>query len=35
MTEEEISELCAFISFTTASQYFGAMMKLEPVMNQQ
>lgn len=29
-TEEEISELCAFISFTTASQYFGAMMKLEP-----
>ncbi|GAA0433093.1 carboxymuconolactone decarboxylase family protein [Agaribacter marinus] len=31
MTEEEISELCAFISFTTASQYFGAMMKLEPV----
>lgn len=33
MTEEEISELCAFISFTTASQYFGAMMKLEPVGN--
>ncbi|MGE7676509.1 carboxymuconolactone decarboxylase family protein [Lysinibacillus sp. NPDC094403] len=30
-TEEEISELCAFISFTTASQYFGAMMKLEPL----
>ncbi|TWI60040.1 carboxymuconolactone decarboxylase family protein [Halalkalibacter nanhaiisediminis] len=29
MTEEEVSELCAFISFTTASQYFGAMMKLE------
>lgn len=29
-TEEEISELCAFISFTTASQYFGAMMKLKP-----
>ncbi|WP_044640127.1 carboxymuconolactone decarboxylase family protein [Risungbinella massiliensis] len=28
-TEEEISELCAFIAFTTASQYFGAMMKLE------
>ncbi|MFJ8260147.1 carboxymuconolactone decarboxylase family protein [Peribacillus asahii] len=27
-TDEEISELCAFISFTTASQYFGAMMKL-------
>lgn len=35
MTEEEISELCAFISFTTASQYFGAMMNLEPVRNQQ
>ncbi|PWW32474.1 alkylhydroperoxidase family enzyme [Cytobacillus oceanisediminis] len=31
LTAEEISELCAFISFTTASQYFGAMMKLEPV----
>ncbi|MDV2686825.1 carboxymuconolactone decarboxylase family protein [Alkalihalophilus lindianensis] len=31
LTEEEISELCAFISFTTASQYFGEMMKLEPV----
>lgn len=29
-SEEEISELCAFIAFTTASQYFGAMMKLEP-----
>ncbi|RID81884.1 carboxymuconolactone decarboxylase family protein [Peribacillus asahii] len=29
-SEEEISELCAFISFTTASQYFGAMLKLEP-----
>lgn len=29
-TEEEISELCAFISFTTASQNFGAMMKLKP-----
>lgn len=29
-TEEEISELCAFISFTSASQYFGAMMKLNP-----
>ncbi len=27
-SEEEISELCAFIAFTTASQYFGAMMKL-------
>lgn len=29
LTEGEISELCAFIAFTTASQYFGAMMKLE------
>lgn len=28
-SQEEISELCAFISFTTASQYFGAMMKLQ------
>ncbi|MGV3465124.1 MAG: carboxymuconolactone decarboxylase family protein [Heyndrickxia sp.] len=30
-TEEEISELCAFITFTTASQYFGAIMKLEAI----
>ena len=30
LTEQEISELCAFICFTTASQYFGAMMKLMP-----
>ncbi|GAQ18888.1 alkylhydroperoxidase [Oceanobacillus picturae] len=29
-TEEEICELCAFISFTSASQYFGAMLKLDP-----
>ncbi|GAM12357.1 carboxymuconolactone decarboxylase family protein [Mesobacillus selenatarsenatis] len=29
LTEEEISELIAFISFTTASQYFGAIMKLQ------
>ncbi|WP_246943638.1 carboxymuconolactone decarboxylase family protein [Bacillus pinisoli] len=29
-SEDEISELCAFISFTTAQQYFGAVMKLEP-----
>lgn len=28
-TEDEISELCAFICFTTAQQYFGALMKLE------
>lgn len=33
-SEEEISELCAFISFTTASQYFGAMMKLKTQNNQ-
>ncbi|WP_433957306.1 carboxymuconolactone decarboxylase family protein [Cytobacillus horneckiae] len=26
---EEISELCAFICFATASQHFGAMMKLK------
>lgn len=29
-SENEISELCAFISFTIAQQYFGAVMKLEP-----
>lgn len=29
-SEAEISELCAFICFTTAQQYFGAMMKLKP-----
>lgn len=29
-SEGEISELCAFISFMTASQYFGAMLKLKP-----
>jgi hypothetical protein len=28
-SEGEISELCAFIIFTTAQQYFGAIMKLE------
>jgi alkylhydroperoxidase family enzyme len=28
-SEEEISELCAFISFTNAQQCFGAMMNLE------
>ncbi|WP_057767745.1 carboxymuconolactone decarboxylase family protein [Cytobacillus praedii] len=28
-SEEEISELCAFITFSSASQYFGALMKLE------
>jgi len=27
---KELSELCAFITFTTASQYFGAMMNLQP-----
>lgn len=26
--ESEISELCAFISFTTAQQYFGALMNI-------
>ena len=31
LSEAEISELIAFITFTTASQYFGAIMKLEPV----
>ncbi|WP_368896187.1 carboxymuconolactone decarboxylase family protein [Priestia megaterium] len=30
LTDREISELCAFISFTTASQYFGAMLFLKP-----
>lgn len=30
LTDREISELCAFISFTTASQYFGAMLSLKP-----
>ncbi len=29
-TEEEISELCAFICFITASQTFGAMLNLKP-----
>jgi alkylhydroperoxidase family enzyme len=29
-SEEEIIELCAFISFTSASQYFGAMLDLKP-----
>jgi len=28
-SDSEISELCSFITFTTASQYFGAIMKLE------
>lgn len=28
-SEAEISELLSFITFTTASQYFGAIMKLE------
>ncbi|WP_336046266.1 carboxymuconolactone decarboxylase family protein [Solibacillus ferritrahens] len=30
LSDEEISELLAFISFTTASQYFGALMQLLP-----
>lgn len=29
LTPQEISELIAFISFTTCQQYFGAMMRLE------
>ncbi|MDF2036470.1 carboxymuconolactone decarboxylase family protein [Cytobacillus oceanisediminis] len=29
MSDDEISELCAFITFATASQHFGAIMKLE------
>lgn len=29
-SEDEISELCAFITFTTAQQFFGALMKLQP-----
>lgn len=29
-SDEEISELFAFICYTTAQQYFGAIMKLEP-----
>ena len=29
LCDEEISELIAFICFTTASQYFGALMQLE------
>ncbi|WP_339173792.1 carboxymuconolactone decarboxylase family protein [Solibacillus sp. FSL R5-0691] len=29
LSDEEISELLAFISFTTASQYFGALMQLK------
>ncbi|MDN4525017.1 carboxymuconolactone decarboxylase family protein [Fictibacillus fluitans] len=28
-SDEEISELCAFIAFATASQYFGAMTGLK------
>lgn len=30
LSDEEISELLAFICFTTASQYFGALMQLPP-----
>lgn len=29
-SESEISELCAFLCFTTAQQYFGATMRLNP-----
>ncbi|MDM5454321.1 carboxymuconolactone decarboxylase family protein [Peribacillus simplex] len=31
LSDAEISELCSFITFTTASQYFGAIMKLGAV----
>lgn len=31
LSEGEISELCAFIAFTTASQYYGAMLRLEAI----
>ena len=30
-TETEIAELCAFISFITASQRFGAILDLQPM----
>lgn len=30
LSEREMSELCAFICFTTASQFFGALMDLQP-----
>ena len=30
LSDEEISELIAFICFATASQYFGALMQLQP-----
>jgi len=30
-SDAEISELCAFITFTAAQQHFGAIMKLQPV----
>ncbi|MBB2479196.1 carboxymuconolactone decarboxylase family protein [Bacillus sp. APMAM] len=29
-SEGQISELCAFITFTTAQQYFGAILSLKP-----
>ncbi|MGF7535146.1 carboxymuconolactone decarboxylase family protein [Bacillus mexicanus] len=35
LTEAEISELCAFITFTTASQYFGALMELKPAVSNE
>ena len=28
-SDEELAELCAFICFTTASQMFGALLRLE------
>ena len=32
-SDAEISELCSFITYTTASQYFGAIMKLKAVVS--
>ncbi|QHA91010.1 carboxymuconolactone decarboxylase family protein [Bacillus sp. N1-1] len=31
-TDQEVSELFAFICFTTAQQHFGALMKLKPAI---
>lgn len=33
--DQEIAELCSYICFTTASQMFGAIMKLEPVVEEK
>lgn len=34
-SDEEISELIAFICFTTAQQYFGALMNLKPEIRRE